>query len=145
MTDDEKKNLYCNTRYIIDTTAVHKQMDDVMVVWSVPFMQTQGLSHYCSVSAFNNLVGKEVTTAREMNDVADVLWLRNFEDLQLSVTADVQRHRDANGFHSIETMETIAMRHGYCISKPEVCIQTRHGQLVPKTPQELVSELLKCQ
>ena len=144
LSDDQKRNLYLNTRYIIDTIAVYKQMDAIKLARLVPYMQHQGGSHYCSVNAFNNVVGKEVTTACEMNDVADDLWLKNFEHLELSVTDDAPRHRDSNGFHSIDVMATVATKHGYCILIPDECIQIRRGKLVPKIPQQLVSELLRC-
>ena len=79
--DDNKENLYLNTRYIIDTISIHKQTDAIKQVSSMPFMQNEGASHYCSVCALNNLVGKEITTAHEMNDVADNLWLNHFDHL----------------------------------------------------------------
>ena len=144
LTDNQKQNLYLNTKYIVDTITIHKHTDAIKQARSSLFMQVQGISHYCSVCAFNNLLGKEVTTAREMNEVADSLWLRNFMDIQLSVTDAVQRHRDANGFHSIDTLQVIAAKYGYYLWTLDEQIQSHHGEIVPKSPQQLLAKLLQC-
>ena len=141
--DDNKENLYLNTRYIIDTISMHKQTDAIKQVSSMPFMQNQGASHYCSVCALNNLVGKEITTAHEMNDVADNLWLNHFDYLGQSVTDNIQPHRDPNGFHTIDTMQQIAMKNGYCLWTLDKKIQSCK-KLVPKSSPQLVHELLRC-
>ena len=116
LTHEQKFNMYLNARYIIQTINVHTTANSVKQAGSLPFMQLQGDSNHCGVCAFNNLVGQEVTTVHEMNVAADELWLRQFEILGLSITDDVQRHRDSNGFHSLDTMLAIASIHGLVFS-----------------------------
>ena len=144
LTDSEKENFYKNTKCIVNTIIVHKQTDDVKRVSSLAFMQHQGNSHYCSVCAFNNLVGKEATTPHEMNHVGDDLWLRNFDDLQQSVRDGVQPHRDPNGFHSIDTMIAVGKSHGYCLCKLNEQIQSCQCQILAESPQQLLHDLLQC-
>ena len=44
-------------------------------------MQLQGETNYCGECAFNNLVGKESVSVNEMNNIADDMWLQQFENM----------------------------------------------------------------
>ena len=80
---------------------------------TLPFMQIQGQSHHCGVCAINNLLGQKLFTVNRVNNAADDIWLRQFEDLGLNVTDDIQAHRDVNGFHSVDSITEVVTLHGY--------------------------------
>ena len=81
----------------------------------MPFMQIQGYSNYCGVCALNNLMGKEVVSVERMNNIADDLWLRQVEQLQLSLTEILQCHRDITGFYLLHTIEEAVECYGHCL------------------------------
>ena len=145
LTHAQKCNLYLNVRYIIQTINVNVSAHCVKLAGSLPFMQLQGFSNQCGVCAINNLCGAEVTTVHEMNKVADELWLEQFENLELSMIDDVQRHRDSNGFHSLDTLSVVASKNGLMFDPLHGCIQSILGEEIkPESPALLIRELQRC-
>ena len=111
---------------------------------TLPFMQMQGQSNYCGLCAFNNLVGQEVISVERMNNVADDLWLRQCEQLNLSLIENMQFHRDINGFHSHHTMEEVAECYGYSLQLLHSAIRALFSdQVTMPNPQVLLREILR--
>ena len=93
LTPNERGNFYCNVKYATSVINRQASVKQVRLAGTVPFMQLQGYSNYCGVCALNNLMGKEVISVERMNNIADDLWLRQFEQLELSLTERLQCHR----------------------------------------------------
>ena len=93
LTAEQQENLHQNVIYTTTIICRQSGASQVRPAGTLPFMQLQGQSNYCGLCAFNNLVGQEVITVQRMNNVADYLWLRQSEQLNLSLIAISQRYQ----------------------------------------------------
>ena len=113
LTSEERNSFYGNVRYALTIINRRLPSNQVKLAGTVPFMQLQGASNYCGLCALNNLLGKEVVTIEQMNNIADDLWLRQLEQCEQSLTHTLQCHRDINGFYSFHTIEETLQCFGY--------------------------------
>ena len=73
-------------------------------------MQYQGCSAYCGLCALNNAYREERFTVEMLDNIADDLWLRQIEQLGMSLTSELQSLRDICGHYSIEVLRESVSR-----------------------------------
>lgn len=146
LSNDQRINLHNNTRYIIEVINRHSatSVQTIRHAGTLPFMQLQGQSHYCGMCAINNLVGKEMITCNEIDNIADDIWLKQSEVCGLSPTDEFQSHRSSLGDHSLDTITEVARIHGYNLEALEPSIRSHllsYQKTIP--PQTFLCELLR--
>ena len=113
VSNEEKENLHKNAKYIHDIIGNHASQSiqkQVSSVSSQPWMQYQGCSAYCGLCALNNAYREDRFTVEMLDNIADDLWLRQIEQLGMSLTSEFQSLRDISGHYSIEVLRESASR-----------------------------------
>ena len=114
--DVEKISLHENVAYIIKVIGVAPSaavVNQLTIARERPFMQYQGSSSYCGVSAVNNALQCRATTVEKFNDIADNLWLVQIEQVELTIYDDLQKMRDIDGNYSVDVLKQASEDLGY--------------------------------
>ena len=114
--DVEKCSLYENVAYvnkIIGVTPSATVVNQLAVTSERPFMQFQGCSSYCGVSAINNALQHCATTVEKLDDIADNQWLLQLEEVGLTICDDLQKMRDIDGNYSVDVLKQATEDLGY--------------------------------
>ena len=114
--DVEKCALYENVAYvtnIIGVTPSATVLNQLAVTSERPFMQFQGCSSYCGVSAVNNALQRCATTVELFDHIADNQWLLQIEEVGLTICDDLQKMRDSDGNYSVGVLKQATKDLGY--------------------------------
>lgn len=109
LSDEMKENFHSNMKYatsIIGEFASQATQMHVNIISNSPFMQVQGSTGYCGLCAVNNAMqGKKLLTIKDLDQIADRLWLQHFDnEYGCTLTDEVQAMRSIDGYYSIDVL-----------------------------------------
>lgn len=114
--DVEKCSLYENVAYVTKIIGVKPSatvLNQLAVTSERPFMQFQGCSSYCGVSAINNALQHCAATVEKLDHIADNQWLIQIEEVGLTICDDLQKMRDIDGNYSVDVLKQATEDLGY--------------------------------
>ena len=121
---NELQNMNKNIKYIKDVlfgSVSLQRLNQVSQIESVygPH-HVQGHTNYCGfcslANAFANIT-PESTSIKEMDTMADKLWLQMIINPSLGFLAELEPMRDQEGFYSIEVLKATVKDHGFEMNK----------------------------
>ena len=80
----------------------------------------QGNTNYCGFCCTSNALCElthELVTIKEMDRVADNLWLRMLDNPAFGLQAELEPMRDIKGFYSIEVIKATLEAHGFILNR----------------------------
>ena len=115
--DVEKCSLHENVAYVTKIIGVKPSatvLNQLAVTSESPFMQFQGCSSYCGVSAINNALQRCAMTVEKLDHIADNQWLLQIEEVGLiTICDDLQKMRDIDGNYSVDVLKQATEDLGY--------------------------------
>lgn len=80
----------------------------------------QGQTNYCGYCCVANSfvhATQDTTSVKEMDTIADRLWMQMLKNPSLGLTAELEPMRDREGFYSVEVLKATLEAHGFELNK----------------------------